>query len=68
MRAPLLLERDHLVVRLDGGLWILDTGSPFSFGRADWVELGGARIPVPDEAFGLKDGTGSPRSPSPGTR
>lgn len=53
MRAPLLLERDHLVVRLDGGLWVLDTGSPFSFGRADWVELGGARLPVPDEAFGL---------------
>lgn len=53
MRAPLLLEQDHLAVRLDGGLWVLDTGSPFSFGRADAVRLGGDRLPVPDEAFGL---------------
>lgn len=53
MRVPLLLEQDHLVVRIDGGLWVLDTGSPFSFGRADEVQLGGERFPVPDEAFGL---------------
>lgn len=35
------------------GRWVLDTGSPFSLGRIDCVNLDGRRFPVPRNAFGL---------------
>lgn len=53
MRIPLLLEREHLVVRLDAGLWVIDTGSPSSFGRAAEIHLGGERLEIASTAFGL---------------
>lgn len=53
MRIPLLLEHGHLVVQLDGGLWVVDTGSPSSFGRANMIHLGGERLEIADTALGL---------------
>lgn len=53
MELPLELESDHLMALLPEGRFIVDTGSPTSFGLGDSVEFAGERHPVMRELMGL---------------
>lgn len=43
----------HMVAAIDGGLWVLDTGSPASFGRQPMLRIAGDSIPVASAYMGL---------------
>lgn len=52
-RLSLALASGHLVVTMGEHRWLLDTGSPVSFGQATTLELDGQRFTVAEEYMGL---------------
>jgi len=52
-RIPFLLVAGHVVLSLDGGQVLLDTGSPVSFGRATDLEFLGSRRRLARAPLGL---------------
>ncbi|MBN1335339.1 MAG: VWA domain-containing protein [Deltaproteobacteria bacterium] len=50
---PLPFLNGHLFLEVDGDLWMLDTGSPASFGQPGAVRIAGERFPMPDTLLGL---------------
>ena len=50
--VPLEISHGHLLARIDGRNWVIDTGSPLTFG-SDTLPLNGEQHQVPDAAFGL---------------
>jgi hypothetical protein len=53
MKYPLELQRDHLLLRLPEGCWIVDTGSPQSFGDHRTVNLVRKTFEVSPDLMGL---------------
>jgi hypothetical protein len=53
MKYPLELQRDHLLLRLPEGYWIVDTGSPQSFGDHRTVNLANKVFEVSSNLMGL---------------
>lgn len=53
MQYPLELQRDHLLFRLPEGYWIVDTGSPQSFGEHRTVNLANKVFEVSPNLMGL---------------
>jgi hypothetical protein len=53
MDFPLELQSDHLLLRLPGGCWILDTGSPRSFGDRRTLTLAEKSFDVSSNLMGL---------------
>ena len=49
----LTMERDHLFLNLAGGKWLLDTGSPLSFGDDPRIEIAGVGFDIPRACAGL---------------
>lgn len=52
-RLELVLSSEHLLVTLGDVRWLLDTGSPVSFGRQPLITLDGKPFPIAREYFGL---------------
>lgn len=52
-RLELVLTSGHLLVTSSDGRWLLDTGSPASFGNQPLITLDGKAFPVASEYFGL---------------
>lgn len=50
---PLAFSSGHLLVTIEGKPWLLDTGSPVSFGDADAISLGGQEFAVASDYMGL---------------
>lgn len=50
---PLHLRAKHLFLELDGALWLVDTGSPVSFGAPDGVSVAGRRFDTTQKFHGL---------------
>ncbi len=50
---PLRLSQGHLLARIDGQEWVLDTGSPLSFGDPGAIELAGERNPLARSGAGV---------------
>ena len=46
LTLPLELKNGHLFVELHGKSWIIDTGSPTSFGRPGSLDFAGRRFPL----------------------
>jgi hypothetical protein len=58
MNTLALRFRDgHLFVESEGGLWLLDTGAPVSFGASSSLSLGGERFALPTSFAGLNSAT-----------
>lgn len=57
MDYPLQYQREHLLIELASGYWILDTGSPTSFGKSAKLELAGQVFGVAQNLMGLTAGT-----------
>lgn len=53
MNYPLELQRDHLLLRLPEGCWVLDTGSPHSFGNRRTLTLAEKSFDVSSNLMGL---------------
>ncbi len=54
MQQLRLIHRSgHLIASLRNGDWLLDTGSPISFGRESTIELDGERFAIGADYFGL---------------
>ena len=53
MNYPLELQRDHLLLRLPEGCWIVDTGSPQSFGDQITLNLANKTFEVLPNMMGL---------------
>ena len=53
MIYPLELQRDHLLLQLPEGCWIVDTGSPQSFGDHRTVSLANKSFEVSSNLIGL---------------
>ncbi len=53
MTLPFKLERGHVVADLDGGRWLIDTGSPWTFGRVGELRFLGRDRPVSVSPMGL---------------
>ncbi len=51
VELPLRSIEGHLFVELEGKPWLLDTGSPVSFGEGDRVVLAGREFPLEEEGF-----------------
>ncbi len=49
----LALRSGHLIASLGNGDWLLDTGSPISFGREAEIELDDRRFTIGSDYFGL---------------
>jgi hypothetical protein len=49
----LVIESGHLLLRLEGGSWILETGSPASFGTACDLVIDGRAYPVAGSYMGI---------------
>ena len=47
------VEKGHLFVMLDEGTFLVDTGSPTSFGRVPSVTVGGQHFPLAQSYMGL---------------
>lgn len=50
---PLLLRNGHLFVELEGKLWLIDTGSPSSFGTSSSLSLAGEQFSLETSHLGL---------------
>lgn len=50
---PLLFLQGHLFVDVEGDRWLLDTGSPVSFGRRGGLRMAGESFPLPVSQLGL---------------
>jgi hypothetical protein len=50
---PLHLRDGHLFLQLDGALWLLDTGSPSSFGTQPGPSIAGRQFDISPEFHGL---------------
>ncbi len=53
----LALRSGHLIASLGDGDWLLDTGSPISFGRESSIEIDGRRFAIAADYFGLNSST-----------
>jgi hypothetical protein len=53
MKFPLKFEKEHLLIQLPSGHWILDTGSPQSFGETSKIELTGRCFDVASNLMGI---------------
>ena len=53
MKYPLHTISNHFFLEKDGGLWLIDTGAPQSFGGIPTLELGGIAFEIPDNYMGL---------------
>ena len=51
--CPVHLTRGHLLARIDGADWVVDTGSHASFGDARSIDFGGRTFPLRPAPFGL---------------
>ena len=54
---PLRFRGGHLFLEVDGGLWVVDTGAPASFGAVPSVRIAGHTAPVRNSFFGLDAST-----------
>ncbi len=54
---PLAYASGHFFATIGGECWVIDTGSPASFGRATTLQLDGVRHNVSGEYFGLSGKT-----------
>ncbi|MCX8071163.1 MAG: hypothetical protein N3C12_01745 [Candidatus Binatia bacterium] len=50
---PLECHHGHWFVRLPGGLWLLDTGSPITFGEDPQLRIAGEEFPVSTRGLGV---------------
>ena len=50
---PLVFSFGHLLMTIEGQPWLLDTGSPSSFGDAGVITLDGQKFPVASDYMGL---------------
>lgn len=50
---PLAFSSSHLLMTMEGQPWLLDTGSPSSFGDAGAITLDGQEFPVASDYMGL---------------
>lgn len=50
---PLITHHGHFFARIDGQDWIVDTGSPVSFGNDAVLALAGQSFAVPQDYMGL---------------
>ncbi len=57
VQHPLRLLSGHLFIEIDGGLWLLDTGAPSSFGAPGKVALAGEQSDVASSYLGLDAAT-----------
>ena len=53
MKYPLHTISNHFFLEGGGGLWLLDTGAPQSFGRESSLELAGLTFDVANNYMGL---------------
>lgn len=53
-RVPLLLSSGHLIATIDDDRWVLDTGSPASFGREETIELDSQHFKVASGHCGIE--------------
>lgn len=53
MIFPLRMNHDHYFLELDGGLWLMDTGAPQSFGCKPSLELAGESFDIQENYMGL---------------
>ena len=49
---PLEIRHGHLLAQIEGGIWVIDTGSPMTFG-SEPLQLNGRQHPVPNALLGL---------------
>lgn len=54
---PLMFNHGHLFVKLEGNLWLYDTGAPTSFGATDSLSFAGEQFGLPSSYFGLTAAT-----------
>lgn len=50
---PLVFDQGHLFVRLEGHLWLFDTGAPTSFGCTQGLSFAGEQFSLAQSYFGL---------------
>ena len=50
---PLTLKDGYLIASIDGHDWLLDTGSPMSFGEGPQLGIDGQAIPIASSGLGL---------------
>lgn len=55
-QTPLITQNGHLFARIDGRDWIVDTGSPASFGNQTTLSLAGQSFSVASGHMGLTAG------------
>lgn len=53
LRLPLRFGNGHVFVELNGNWWLVDTGSPVSFGRGDGIRFGGQDYPIQSDLAGV---------------
>lgn len=53
MHHPLDIVNDHLLLRMPDGHWLLDTGSPQSFGHTNRLSVSGQTFQVAEQFMGL---------------
>lgn len=54
---PLVFDHGHLFVKLEGHLWLFDTGAPTSFGAAESLRIVGEQFGLSSSYFGLTAAT-----------
>jgi hypothetical protein len=54
---PLVFNHGHLFVKLEGNLWLYDTGAPTSFGAAESLRFAGEQFELSSSYFGLTAAT-----------
>ena len=54
---PLILNHGHLFVKIEGNLWLYDTGAPTSFGAAESLGFAGDQFGLSSSYFGLTAAT-----------
>lgn len=53
MILPIKLQNGHLFVEINGGVWLLDTGAPTSFGESDNITIGEYTMKLANSYMGL---------------
>lgn len=54
---PLTFNHGHLFVKLEGALWLFDTGAPTTFGASESLRIAGEQFGISSNYFGLTAST-----------